>query len=150
MLRKNEKAAVVWLVQLINIRSSISAQQTWINIHLSLGGQNNSHHAALLSTNRRARSVGRLPSRWPSAGINDISGYTHLTNDNQLANFNNHVIYGSTWNCITGMLTSRSEYIWSFPFSKRYLHITRPSSPANLPAFIHEAKFQPGPRQESH
>lgn len=108
---------MVLSVQLINIRSSISAQQTWINIHLSLGGQNNSHPAALLSTNRRARSEGRLPSRWPSAGINDISGYTLLTNDSQLANFNNHFIYGSTWTCITWMLVGLNTS-GAFPFLK--------------------------------
>lgn len=41
------------------------------------------------------------PPLWQSVGINDISGYTHLTNDNQLVNFNNHFIWSSSWNCIT-------------------------------------------------
>lgn len=90
---RNEKpsSAVVGTDRFIYVRSSISAQQTRINIHLSSRGQNNSHHAALLSTHCRGRSVCRPPSLWQSAGINDISGYTHLTNDNQLVNFNNHL-----------------------------------------------------------
>lgn len=111
-------------VQLINIRSSIWAQQTWINIHLSLGGQNNSHPAALLSTNRRARSEGSAPL---SLAISRNQWYLWLHTPDQWQPISKlqQSLYLRQHLDLHHLNVGRSEYIWSFPFSKRYLHITR-------------------------
>lgn len=99
------------------VRSSISVQQTRINIHLSLRGQNNSHHAALLSTHS-GKVWGLAPLSWT---ISRDQWYLWLDTFNQwqpISKLQQSLIYSSTWDCST-QISSRSKLYPTFFFRKR-------------------------------
>lgn len=99
------------------VRSSISVQQTRINIHLSLRGQNNSHHAALLSTHS-GQVWGLAPL---SLTISRDQWYLWLDTFNQwqpISKLQQSLIYSSTWDCTT-RISSRSKVYFFFQKKRR-------------------------------
>lgn len=106
-MKTKQTCGTYWPTYTQYVRSSISVQQTRINIHLSLRGQNNSHHAALLSTHS-GKVWGLAPL---SLTISRNQWYLWLHTFDQwqpISKLQQSLIYSSTWDCIT-QIPSRSN-----------------------------------------